>query len=271
MPAAPSQPNPRFDLISGLVAVGAGLLFLGYWAIFYLTTDDGIARSALASVNNTLPAIALAWLVHLILDRYVWPTGMAVRLLVQLPLSILFALTWYVAILVIRELRGDWLTEGFTIKPFVPIAFAWQMFQGVTFYTLAALASLSIVLSRQLREARQIAEPDRSAQAPTLLVKTPDGPEAVAIEAITSISGAGDYSELTLPGRIVLSTTTLAEFESRLPQDHFFRAHRSHIVRLGAIDRSESGGNGRTILHLRDGRSIMTSRAGSRLLREAAL
>ena len=246
-------------------------MFLGYWAIFYLTTDDGIARSALTSVNNTLPAIALAWLVHLILDRHVWSTGMAVRLLMQLPLSILFALTWYVAILVIRELRGDWLTEGFAIRPFVPIAFAWQMFQGVTFYALAALASLSIVLSRELRETRQAIEPDHPSQTPTLFVKTPEGTEAVAIDVITSVSGAGDYSELTLPGRIVLSTTTLAEFESRLPQDKFFRAHRSHIVRLGAIDRSESGGNGRTILHLRDGRSITTSRAGSRLLREAAL
>ncbi|MGB3721950.1 MAG: hypothetical protein WA979_03915, partial [Pacificimonas sp.] len=208
MPEKPSQPTPYHDPISSLVAAGAGVLFLSYWAIFYLTTDDGFAGSALMSLNNTLPAIALAWLVHLILDRHVWPTRIAIRLLLQVPLSILFAVTWYLAILVIRELRGDWLTEGFSIKPFVPIAFAWQMFQGVTFYALAALASLSIVLSRQLREARATAEPNRPAQASTLLVKTPEGTEAVPIDVISCVSGAGDYSELALPGRTVLSTTT---------------------------------------------------------------
>lgn len=266
-----SNSNRRFDPSVSLAVIGSSLLFASYWSIFIITTDDGVWWAAIASANNTLPAICLAWLTHLVLDRYVWPAPFAVRLAVQVPLSVLFALAWYVAILVIRELRGDWLSEGFAIQPFVPVAFAWQMFQGVTFYALAALASLSIVLSRRLRIAEAKPEVESSAQMQTLLVRTGDCMEAVSATTVISISGAGDYSEVCLPGRTIYSTTTLADFEARLPQDQFFRAHRSHLVRLSAVERSEPAGNGRTVLHLVDGRSITTSRAGTRLLREAAV
>ena len=251
--------------------MGAAILFASYWAIFFLTTNDDAWQAAMASMYNTLPAIALAWIVHVVLDRYVWPAGFAVRLIAQLPLAVLFALSWYLAILVVRGLRGDWLAEGFAIQPFVPVAFVWQMFQGVTFYALAAFASLCVVLNhrlRQLEEAGTVAVSDEDA---TLLIRTGDGSEMVAIDAIRSISGAGDYVEVALPGRTILSTTTLAQFETRLPQDRFLRAHRSHLVQVGAIARSEPAGNGRTTLHLVDGDCITTSRAGTRLLREMAM
>ncbi|MEO9824272.1 MAG: LytTR family DNA-binding domain-containing protein [Paracoccaceae bacterium] len=267
----------RFDILRDPVRVlpfvGAVLLFAGYWAIFYLTTEDGFTRAAIAAANNTLPAIGLAWLTHLVLDRYVWTANPSVGLGLQVPLAVLFALVWYVAILVLRELRGDWLTEGFAIRPFVPIAFAWQMFQGITFYALTALASLSISLSRRLRSAEEqttIGE-QVTERASMLLIATGDGAETVAIQAISTISGAGDYTEVRLPGRAIYSTTTLAEFETRLPQDRFFRAHRSHLVNMDAVERSEPAGNGRTTLHLADGRTITSSRAGTRLLRELAL
>lgn len=262
------------DPVRTLTAVGALLLFLAYWTIFALTTDDGVTRGALQALNNTVPAIILAWLTHLVLERHVWSTRPALRLALQIPLALVFALGWYLAILVIRELRGDWLTDGFRIEPFAPVAFIWQMFQGITFYALVAVSSLAIVLSKRLTavEAGTANERPNAVQTPaTLLVRTPDGSEAVPLDDISRISGAGDYSEISLPGRSILSTTTLAEFEKRLPQDRFLRAHRSHILRLGAVVRSEPAGNGRTAIHLVDGSDIVTSRAGTRLLREASL
>ncbi len=261
----------RLDPSVALATVGAATLFASYWAIFFLTTRDGAWEAAIAAANNALPAIGFAWLTHLVLERYVWPAHLAIRLALQIPLSILFAIAWYVAILVIRELRGDWLTEGFAIRPFVPIAFAWQMFQGITFYALAALASLSITLSRRLRIAESEPRDYLSIETPTLLIRTGDGTETVSIEALISISGAGDYAEVCLPGRTIYSSTTLVNFEKRLPQDRFFRAHRSHLVNLNAIERSEPAGNGRTVLHLTDGRTITTSRVGTRLLRDLAI
>lgn len=257
------------------VAMGAVCLFLAYWLIFVVTTDDGLARGAVLALNNAVPAIALAWLAHLVLDRYVWPAPFWVRLAAQLPLSILFALAWYLAIVVVRELREGWLTQGFLIRPFAAVPLAWQMLQGVTFYALSALASIAIVLVRRVQalEAAANAAADQQPRTAhsTILVRTAEGAEAVSVDDIVTISGAGDYSELALRNRIVLSTTSLAEFEARLPQERFFRAHRSHLVRLGAVARSEPAGNGRTVLHLVDGRAVITSRAGTRALREASL
>ncbi len=265
-----SKFNRHSDPTSILAIAGAVILFASYLTIFLLTTDDGVWGSTISAMNNAVPAIGLAWLTHLVLDRYIWPAHLTIRLAVQLPFSILFALGWYVAILVIRELRGDWLIEGFSIRPFVPIAFAWQMFQGVTFYALAALASLSIYLTRRLQVVAGDGTAKVGAKSHTILIRTGDGTETVAVDSIISISGAGDYSEVRIPGRIIFSTTTLTEFESRLPAEMFFRAHRSHLVNMNAVQRSEPAGNGRTTLHLQDGRSIATSRAGTRLLREAA-
>ena len=259
------------SLSTRLCVAGAAILFTAYWIIFYLTTSDSALAAMITAANNTLPAIGLAWLVHVILERHVWTQPLPLRLVVQLPFAVLFALVWYLAILVVRELRGPWLSEGFAIQPFVPVAFAWQMFQGVTFYALAALASLAIVQGRKLRETLDERATASGHAGTSLLLRTNDGSQTVSIDSLIVISGAGDYSEVALPGRSIYSTTTLAEFESRLPQDQFLRAHRSHLVRLGAIERSEPAGNGRTVLHLQDGRSITTSRAGTRLLRGASL
>ena len=267
MTAPGSVPSVR-----AIVVVGAVLLFLSYWAIFVFTTDDGVAHGAVQAANNAVPAVGLALIAHLALDRWVWPARPFVKVFAHLPLALGFALTWYLTILVVRALQSGSLEEGLFLRPFVPIAFVWQMFQGVTFYALTAVSSLALALTRELAAARSVAlpEPDKPA-SDSLLIRTADGAENVAPDTIVSISGAGDYSEIVLPGRTILSATTLAEFEARLPPGHFIRAHRSHIVRLSAIERSEPAGNGRTVLHLVDGRNVTTSRAGTRVLREAAL
>ena len=253
-----------------LTSAGALLLFLAYWLIFALTTNDAAGRGAVMALNNAVPAVLLAVLTHLVLERFVWPRPAWIRLAVQVPLALLFALAWYLSILVVRELRGDWATNGFLIKPFVPVAFAWQMFQGITFYALAALASLAISLSRRLRALENTADPQPELQrnASTILIRTADGTEAVPVEQIASISGAGDYSEVALPGRTILSTTTLTDFAERLPKAHFIRAHRSHLVRLGAVREMIPWFSGRYKLVLSGGLEVIASRARSRDLRE---
>ncbi|MGB7407278.1 MAG: LytTR family transcriptional regulator DNA-binding domain-containing protein [Pontixanthobacter sp.] len=255
--------------------LGSFLLFVAYWLIFALTTVDGMARAAWAAMFNTVPAIGLAIIAHLVLERHVWPARFLVRVASQIPFALVFAITWYVAILVIRELREGSLSQGLALRGFAPVAFIWQMFQGVTFYALAALASLSIVLGRQVRQMKDEADHPVSdggnGAATTFLMRTTEGSEAIPVDDISTVTGAGDYTEVTLPGRKIMSTTTLAQFETRLPADRFIRAHRSHIVRLGAIERSEPAGNGKTVLHLRDGRTITTSRAGTKQLRDASL
>lgn len=60
----------------------------------------------------------------------------------------------------------------------------------------------------------------------------------VLLESIIIISAARDYTTIeTLEGKVILMTRTMSEWEERLPQEHFVRIHRSHIVNINLIDR----------------------------------
>ncbi len=262
------QPGPLTGAQFGWLGIAA--LFVIYLAVFSLTRPGGIGEQLWRATYNTAPIIPLAFGTHALLNAQVWPRRLAVVLALQLPLALTFAFAWYLGIIVLRDLPGNWVQDGFAVRPFVPIALVWQMFQGMTLYAVIALASLSLHLSLRLRTAQEAGPAPRPAVPEGLLVK--DGNEHHAVEhgEIVRISGAGDYCELHLTGRTIMSTTSLAEFEQRLPDGLFFRAHRSHIVRVGAVTRTEPAGNGRTTLHLLGGSTLVTSRSGTRALREAS-
>ncbi|WP_271078726.1 LytR/AlgR family response regulator transcription factor [Aurantiacibacter sp. MUD61] len=254
------------------VVAGAALLFTAYVLVFALTTGDDLRDNARDAVVNTLPAILLALLFHAVLKTQIWPRSLPIRLASQIPLALLFASSWYLTILLMQGLQSGWMQSGIAIRPFVPIAFVWQMFQGVTLYAVIALGSLSWWLS--LRLALETGATEEEARPPTpktLLLRNGKESEAVSIDDLVRISGAGDYSEVVLRTRRVMSTSPLTYFQKRLPEAEFLRVHRSHIVRLGAVERSEPGGNGRAILHLVNGDSITSSRSGAQALRKRVL
>ena len=253
-----------------MVAGGGLLLFATYWLIFYLTTDDGLLGGSLNAALNAIPALALALVVHLILNKYFWDRGSGLVQLAHVPLATGFAILWYLAIRVMGALQSGSITEVLSVRPFVPVAFAWQMFQGVTFYAVAALASLCVHLHHRIELLESSGDSGISRQ-PFLMLKTEEGTEKISHDEIVTISGAGDHAVVTLRTRKVTSSTNLSQFEALLPQEYFIRAHRSHIVSLAAIERSEAAGNGRTTLHLANGSTVTTSRAGTLALREATV
>ena len=62
----------------------------------------------------------------------------------------------------------------------------------------------------------------------------------IKINSIVTISSAGDYSSiLTSDTKKGLTLKTLKEWETRLPEKHFCRIHRSHIINLNYLDRLE--------------------------------
>ena len=62
----------------------------------------------------------------------------------------------------------------------------------------------------------------------------------IKINSIVTISSAGDYSSiLTSDKKKGLTLKTLKEWETRLPEKHFCRIHRSHIINLNYLDRLE--------------------------------
>lgn len=263
---SPEDRLPRRDQDAKLALCLGVLLFLCYMIVFWLTVDQSPLRHVRDALVNTAPAMLIGTLMHGVLTPFVWPRRALVQLIVQIPLALLFASSWYLAIILARSLGGNWLTEGISAPPFVYIAFVWQMFQGVTLYAAIALFSLVLHLRRQLaaRSADVAAAPG---QPDTLLVKVDGELTSLSLSDIISISGAGDYSEITLSRGKRLSTTSLNTFEDRLPPDRFLRVHRSHIIRLSAVEKAEPVGNGRLLILLSSGDTVTASRSGARALR----
>lgn len=265
--------TPASPPLNGWLLAAAALALLGggYFTAFLVTGQMSPGESFYASLRNATPAVLLGMALHSLLERTVWPHGHALRWLALIPLGFLFAFGWYLSILVLIGARDGWIDEGFSVDPFTGPGFVWQMFQGITLFALAAAISRAVYLQTLLATRTAASEAGQASHDQPLLVRK-DG-EIVALDKdeIVLLSGAGDYVEVFTRTDRFLSNGTLIEFESRLGETQFARAHRSHIVRFDAIERAEPAGNGCLSLHLSNGMTIKTSRAGARLVRENSL
>lgn len=88
----------------------------------------------------------------------------------------------------------------------------------------------------------------------------------LSIGDVTRLEAADDYVTVYAGGRTFLVGLTLHEFERRLPPDRFLRVHRSHIVNLDHVDAIEPHDR-RLVVKMRDGSTVLASRAASQTLR----
>lgn len=71
----------------------------------------------------------------------------------------------------------------------------------------------------------------------------------IGYEDILQIEAAGNYTYIHhQSGKKVLSDRKLADYEGMLPEDQFFKTHRSHIVNLSKIAKYLEGRTGTAIL-----------------------
>jgi two-component system, LytTR family, response regulator len=62
----------------------------------------------------------------------------------------------------------------------------------------------------------------------------------IKINSITSINASGDYTEILTSGSIKgLTSKTMREWETRLPESHFIRIHRATIINLNYVQKIE--------------------------------
>lgn len=68
-----------------------------------------------------------------------------------------------------------------------------------------------------------------------IFVKTEYRLERIALNDICYIEGMGDYRNVQVGSKKVLTLKTFAEFEAELPINHFCRVHKSFIVSIDKI------------------------------------
>jgi len=89
----------------------------------------------------------------------------------------------------------------------------------------------------------------------------------LAIGDVVRLEAADDYVTVHSGRREFLVGLTLQEFENRLPPDRFLRVHRSHIVNLDHVASIEPHDR-RLVVRMRDGSTVLASRAASQTLRD---
>ncbi|MEL6757832.1 MAG: LytTR family DNA-binding domain-containing protein, partial [Pseudomonadota bacterium] len=78
----------------------------------------------------------------------------------------------------------------------------------------------------------------------------------------------GDEVKLRTRTGTTKTTKSLSSLADALPTPPFVRIHRSHIINIENVQSAEPAGNGRLTIHLSNGTSLITSRAGARAFRE---
>lgn len=247
-----------------MLAGAMGALFCAYALAFWISGAGLVHAITSAAVN-----VAAFGLSGLVMTGFVRLAGAitidSVRgLVIHAAGAVAFAFLWYFLILAGFAIGGNWMRGGLVGRAFSENALVWQIFQGVTLY-----AVLVLWLERRLSPSVEVAgpsQPNSADPSAPLLIKVGDEIVAVDLDEIVQLSGADGYVEVTTPQRSFLTNRTLASLTETLP-GNFLRVHRSHIVRRGAIMRAEPAGNGRLTLHLLDGKTVVTSREGARMIR----
>jgi len=267
----------RFVLTAGFAT------FLAYVIVLRLTNDASAVSEILSALSSVVPLILLGLAVRSSTRLWVFGRPLAWQLLYHGILAIAFAAFWYWAVMVLLALTSGKSLLDFDVRAFFPgRAVAWQLLQGLTFYSLAvALTYLEALLDSTasafvtLAETATPASTEHKAAADDRLsryfIRRGEEIQPVDVRTIVSISGAGDYTEIcTLDGRH-LARMSLAEFEAKLGTQRFVRVHRSRIVNLDRVARAEPAGSGRILLHMENGESVLASRSGTRLFRQRVI
>jgi len=85
-----------------------------------------------------------------------------------------------------------------------------------------------------------------------ILVTQTTGMRFIKINSIKYISSSGDYSEIHTAKKSYLMSKSMGEWEKRLPENNFFRIHRSYIVNIEFVERTEKWVNYSSLVYLKD-------------------
>jgi two-component system, LytTR family, response regulator len=251
----------------------ASVLCLAYVLIFMASSQTGLLQSFVTALANILPLAILGLLVRPILRRLAGRSMRAVIIGV-LGLSIAWSLAWYATVAMTIGLASTLFGNKFELVWLSGPALQWQAFQGLVIFALICLGHFSIDMSArieqlrtQVAKAEQLEKPETVAPT-TMMVRTPDGLQALSTDDIIVIEADDDDSIIKTRTSQFKARTSLASWCQQLDAGRFVRIHRARLINLQRLISAEPLGEGRLMVHLEGGYSVETSRSGAQLLKK---
>lgn len=257
-------------------AVAVLLAFLAYLLVFQMTSGGSPLDNAVSALTSLVPLVALGSVARAFVMGLLIGRSPIAQLAAHIPLALLFSMIWYWSVIVLIGLSSGQSPLRFNVEPFFPTpAIAWQLLQGISFYSLIAATAYrrakpampSFIVTEPVAQAAEGSTPALS----RYFIRQGEDIHPVDISQIVTITGADDYAEVVTRNGRHLVRMTLSEFEAVLQEGKFIRVHRSRIVNIDRIERAEPAGGGRMLLHMDNGEVIQASRTGSKLLRDRVL
>lgn len=263
----------------------AGVLVLAYVLIFMATNQIRLWSSVLGAIANILPLALLGLAVRPLLSRL---AGRPVRIVVLaiLAMATAWSVLWYFTVAVTIGLSA-WITgQPFGLVWLEGPALTWQAYQGLVVFALVCVGHLAIdgqdrvaaltartemltaaLESERRHRSQQAQKPATTETAETIMVRTPEGYQAIAARDILFIEAQDDDSIVHTRTKQFKARTALSGWADQLDPKVFARIHRSRIINLSRLISAEPLGDGRFMAHLEAGHSVETSRTGAKVLK----
>lgn len=115
-----------------------------------------------------------------------------------------------------------------------------------------SIERLEVAIGRINLEKRQEIKENVYNYDDRILVSQLTGMKFIQINNIIYISSSGDYSTVHTKNKDYLVSKTMNEWEHRLPKNYFIRIHRSFIVNVEFVEKTEKWINYSNLIYLKD-------------------
>ena len=242
---------------------------IGYVIVFQLTRIETLRDSIIGALINVIPLVVVNLATIKLLQKFALGRATWRHAVVHPVLGAAYSFSWYFCVLVGRGVKADWLEQGFSIRPFGWIGGTWQLYQGLALYGIAALFAYALHFYRRAVIAETALSeadvPNRSNQVETnsLVVKSEGEFVSLDWRDIIFIEASGDEVVIHTKNSRTKTHKTMTSIARKMPSPPLVRIHRSFIANIDNVLTAEPAGNGKLTLHMSDGISLTTSRAGA--------